>query len=157
MKPTAPASRRPRWPLILAIVVPPSVLIAVLIPSLSNPGPTTQNMWVGTTPFGPTSAATASEVEIVHEALHDIGALCAVTDPDLRAIAARVDRIIEFSQRYPVGRFPIDDETATASSLLVTREAVKSCAPAEVDRIDAARQQTRPVGNEASLRSASGR
>ncbi|GHF12657.1 hypothetical protein GCM10011600_11800 [Pseudolysinimonas yzui] len=141
MKPIAPHSRRPRWPLILAIIVPPSVLVAVLIPSLSNPGPTTQDMWVGATPFGPTSEASAGEVEIIHEALHDIGAQCAETDPDLRAIAAHVDRIIEFSQRYPVGRFPIDDETATASSLLlVTREAVKTCAPAEVARIDAARQ-----------------
>jgi hypothetical protein len=96
MRPTAP-SRRPRWPLILAIVVPPSVFIAVFIPSLSNPGPATQDMWVGATPFGPTSAASASEVEIIHEALHGIGARCTATDPDLSAIAAHVDRIIEFS------------------------------------------------------------
>jgi hypothetical protein len=104
MTPTIAHPRRPRWPLILAIVVPPSVLIAVMIPSLSNPGPTTQDMWVGTTPFGPTSAATASEVEIIHEALHDIGALCAVTDPDLRAIAARVDRIIAADSTVRRGR-----------------------------------------------------
>lgn len=141
MRPTAPLPRRPRWPVILAIVAPPVALAAVLMPALSSPGPAAQDLWVGASPFGPTSTAPAGEVMVVHEALHDIGAQCLATDPDLGVIAADVDRIIEFSQRYPVGRFPIDDETATASSLLlVAREAVKTCALAEVDRLDAARR-----------------
>ncbi len=60
--------------------------------------------------------------------------------PDLGVIASDVDIIIAFSARYPVGRFPIDDETATASSLLlVTLEAGKDCAPAEADWLAAAR------------------
>lgn len=132
--------RRPRWPVVLAILVPPLAVAAVWAAN-SSPEPEGQDLWVGASPFGPASMAPAGEIEVVHLALHDIGARCLTDDPDLGAIAADVDRIIDFSRQYPVGRFPIDDETATASSfLLITREAVKTCAPAEVDRIDVARQ-----------------
>lgn len=73
----------------------------------------------------------------MHNARHDIGAQCLTSNPDLGVIASDVDLIIAFSRRYPVGRFPIDDEPATASSLLlVTREAVTDCAPTEVERLD---------------------
>jgi hypothetical protein len=127
--------------LILAVIAPPVALAAVLMPALSMSEPAGQNLWVGASPFGPTSTAPAGEIEIIHEALHEIGAQCLANYPDFGVIAADVDRIIEFSQQYPVGRFPIDDETATASSiLLITLEAVKTCSPAEVNRIDAARQ-----------------
>ncbi len=98
-------------------------------------------MWVGATSYGPASTALPSSVEAVHKALHDIGEQCLETTPDLGKIGSDVDLIITFSLRYPTGRFLIDDETANASSLLlVTREAVKPCAPAELDRLDAVRQ-----------------
>ena len=127
--------------MVLAIVAPPLAVAAVLVAAISNPEPAAQDLWVGASPFGPTSAATAGEIEVAHVALHEIGAQCLADDPDLGVIAEDVDRIIEFSQRFPIGRFPIDDETATASSLLlIAREAVKSCAPAEADRIDVARR-----------------
>jgi hypothetical protein len=95
-------------------------------------------MWVGASEYGPTSTAPPADVQVIHSALHDIGAQCLERNPDRRIIAVDVDLIIAFSNRYPVGRFPIDDETATASSLLiVTREAIKNCAPENTARIDA--------------------
>lgn len=125
------------WPLIAAIAVPPMAFAVILALMLDDPPPTAQNLWVGATTFGPTSTASSTDVEVVHNALHDIGAHCLKSDPDLGVIASDVDLIIAFSRRYPVGRFPIDDETATASSLLlVTREAVTDCAPAEAERLD---------------------
>lgn len=138
-------SSRSRWPLILALTVPPMVISgALLAPALltdNRPETEPEDLWVGAIEYGPTSTAPLAEVEAVHDALHEIGELCAASDPDLAAIALDIDRIISFSQRYPVGRFPIDDETATASSLLlVTRYAVKDCAPDEVDRLDAGGQ-----------------
>lgn len=141
MTSTHPAGSR--WPLIAAITIPP-IIIGALLASAVLPGNRPAepgDLWVGATEYGPTSTAPPADVQAVHDALHDIGTQCLTTNPNLEAIATDVDRIIAFAQRYPVGRFPIDDETATASSLLlVTREAVKDCSPAEVDRLDAARR-----------------
>lgn len=126
--------------LILALVGPPIAIGALLwfvllSTSPSNTGP--EDMWVGADEYGPASAAAPSDIRIVHEALHEIGTHCRASSPDLSVIAADVDLIIAFSQRYPLGRFPIDDESATASSLLVvTREAIKDCASANLGRID---------------------
>lgn len=141
MNSTPSHPKRPRWPLMAAILAPPIVFGAILLPTLLTSSPSPQDMWVGATGYGPTSTAPAADVQVIHNALHDIGAQCLEGNPDLGIIASDVDLIIAFSQRYPVGRFPIDDETATAPSLLlVTREAVKECAPAQVARLDAARQ-----------------
>lgn len=86
----------------------------------------------------PLVEAPAAEVQRVHEALHDIGTQCglAATGSPLR-IDGDVEDILAFASRYPEGRFPIDDETGTALSLLlVTREALRDCAPAAAARVD---------------------
>lgn len=141
MSSRASPPKRPRWPLIVALTVPPVLLGALLTTALAGPSSSEGDLWVGATDYGPTSEAPATAVQVIHDALHDIGAQCLKTRPDLRAIASDVDLIIAFSQRYPVGRFPIDDETATASSLLlVTSESVKDCSPTELRRLQAARQ-----------------
>ena len=141
MRNAAPQHRRPHWPLIVAITVPPIAFAVILAVMVSSPAPTSEDMWVGGTAYGPTSTAPTADVQVIHNALHDIGAQCLEATPNLGIIESDVDLIIAFSARYPVGRFPIDDETATASSLLlVTRDAVKDCAPAEVERLDAARR-----------------
>ena len=106
--------------------------------TLWDVGSQPQDMWVGATPFGPSSTAPPADVQVVHDALHDIGAECLKSSPDFAMITMNVDSIIAFTERYPVGRFPIDDETATAVSLLVVaREATKDCAPTEATRLAA--------------------
>ena len=136
MNSTEEPARRPRWPLIAAFAVPPVIFAALLTTALAGVGSNESDLWVGATEFGPTSKAPEGAVQVIHVALHDIGAQCLKPRPALREIASDVDLIIAFSQQYPAGRFPIDDETATASSLLlVTIEAVKACAPAELDRL----------------------
>lgn len=136
----APETKRPRWPLVLAIVGPPVLITALIVPMLSTDAGTERgNLWIGASPYGPTSTAPAADVRVVLDALHDIGAQCLTTTPDPAAIESDVTTITGFATRYPVGRFPIDDETATASSLLiVTREAVKNCQPDQVAVIDSA-------------------
>ena len=136
MSATVVPPKRPRWPLIAAIAVPPVLIGALLIAALTGTSSRESDLWFGATDYGPTSTAPATAVQVIHEALHDIGAQCLKTPPDPRAIASDVDLIIAFSEQYPVGRFPIDDETATASSLLlITREAVKDCSPTELKRL----------------------
>ncbi len=133
------ATKRPSWPLVLAIVGPPVVIFAVALPMLLVGAKTERgNLWIGATPYGPTSTAPATDVRVVLDALHDIGAQCRKPTPDPTVIDSDVTTITGFAKRYPVGRFPIDDETATASSLLiVTREAVKNCSPDQMAVINA--------------------
>lgn len=138
MSSTPVPPRRPRWPLTIALTVPPVLIGGLVTVALAGPRSTEADLWVGAADYGPTSEASASAVQVVHDALHDIGTQCLETHPDVRTIASDVDLIIAFSQRYPVGRFPIDDETATASSLLiVTRYAIEDCAPENATRINA--------------------
>lgn len=128
MNSTEEPRRRPRWPLITAFTVPPVIFAVVLTAAFGGANTNGSDLWVGATEFGPTSKAPEGAVQVIHVALHDIGAQCLKPRPALREIASDVDLIIAFSQQYPAGRFPIDDETATASSLLlVTIEAVKAC------------------------------
>ena len=78
--------KRPRWPLIAAILAPPIIAAALLVPTLINSDPAPQDMWVGATGYGPTSTAPAGDVQVIHNALHDIGAQCLETTPDLGTI-----------------------------------------------------------------------
>jgi hypothetical protein len=135
---------RPRWPVAAAIMAPP-VLVAVVVvgfglpadPSPSAPG----DMWVGGSGPGPASTAVPGDVDAAHQALHSLGDQCRSAAPDSGAILASVDAIAGFALRYPVGRFPIDDESATADSLLrVTRETLTGCAPDQLVRVDQALQ-----------------
>jgi hypothetical protein len=136
-------TRGPLWPLILALAVPPVVLGILL--SVITSGNDPEDLWVGATGFGPTSTAPAEDIQAVHNALHDIGEQCLTPTPDMSTIAADVGLITAFAQQYPVGRFPIDDETATASSfLIVTRGAVAECAPENLDAIDAQLRNIEP-------------
>jgi hypothetical protein len=146
MKTPAAEAKRPRWPLVLAIVGPPVLIAGVFVPMLLVGAETQRgNLWVGATPYGPISRAPAADVRAVLHALHDIGAQCLKPTPDPTAIESDVTIITGFAQLYPVGRFPIDDETATASSLLiVTREAVKNCSPGQVAVIKTTLNRTTP-------------
>ena len=131
----------PRWPLIVAVALPP-VAAAVVIASLASgegaPPASEGNLWVGAEEFGPRSSAAPEDVQVAHDALHEIGEQCLEADPDRDAIGASVDSILEFSRRFPTGRFPIDDETATATTLLVvTRDAVEKCAAWAVPEVEA--------------------
>lgn len=139
---TRSSGSRPVWPVIAAIAVPPIAVAAVIFVALATANDTAdrgEDLWVGVGNPGPTSSAPSAEVEAIHADLHDIGERCRGFSPDAIAIRSDIDRILAFAARYPIGRFPIDDETATASSLLVvTREAVRKCAPGEVARIEVA-------------------
>ncbi|MEU0023575.1 hypothetical protein ABZ173_38790 [Streptomyces rochei] len=93
-----------------------------------------------TTPFVTPPAA---QVRPVHEALHDIDAICRAKDKGRdgkqTSLTRDIDTIIDFSLRHPNARFPIDDETgSTLSLLLVTRQSMRTCAPTLVPRLDQA-------------------
>ena len=82
------------------------------------------------------------EVNRIHAALHDIGARCgpAAADPaTLQQLAADVEVIVSFAQRYPDALFTIDDETGRSLSLLlVARDETAICAPVASQRADSA-------------------
>ncbi|MBW4033584.1 MAG: hypothetical protein HIU88_13145 [Acidobacteria bacterium] len=146
MRKSANDVKRSSWPLVLAIVGPPLLIAAVAVPMVMAGAPVERgNLWVGASPYGPTSSASAADVRVALDALHRIGAQCLKTSPDPLAVRGDVAIITRFAERNPVGRFPIDDETATASSLLiVTREAIKTCAPDQVTVINAALKSVEP-------------
>lgn len=131
---------RPLWPLIVALIVPPVVIGVSLYAVAAGENPESgQDLWVGEGSRDPLSDATSAQIDRAHEALHEIGSECSASTADVNAIAAAVDLIIAFGTAHPVGRFPIDDETATATSLLVVvKRAVQDCAPGEVEQVDAA-------------------
>ena len=101
MSPTTDRGKQSRWLLIVAIVAPPVIVGTILIPALFEPGPVAEDMWVGANTYGPTSTASAADVQVIHDALHDIGAQCLEATPDLGIMAADVGLIIAFSARYP--------------------------------------------------------
>ena len=129
------------WPVIVGFAVPPAVLVGALLVigvGLREPDTSSSDLWVGVGTFGSARNAPAQEIDVAHSALHAIGDQCRESDPDRAVIATSVEAIIDFARRYPEGRFAIDDETATATTLLVvTRDAVIDCAPWEVPAIDA--------------------
>ncbi|PZQ91451.1 MAG: hypothetical protein DI534_00190 [Leifsonia xyli] len=133
--------RAPLWPVIAAAVAPPAIGVVVLLSGVvgQDSSPSTEgDLWVGEGTFGPVSSADPEDIQVAHESLHAIGAECLRTDPNPDVIDSSVNAIVDFARRFPVGRFPIDDETATGETLLlVTRSAVTTCAPWAVSTIDA--------------------
>lgn len=131
--------RKPsRWPLLLAIVAPPLTIGVLGWLTFAPTGDTRpRDVAVGESPTEPPSNASKAEIDKVHAALHSIGAECRTETPDGNRISSDVGSILSFAERFPVGRFSIDDETADGYSLLlVTKFAVKQCAPGELARID---------------------
>jgi hypothetical protein len=105
---------------------------------------TVPELLAGTDPTAePKSPAPREAVDDAHTALHRIGAACGER-PDLTGdISAEVTEILTFAERYPTGRFPIDDQTGTSLSLLlVVREALRDCDPRQADRVNGALPET---------------
>ena len=122
---------------VLAVTV---ILAAVLLRSVAAPSspvavvPSAQ-------PPEPSSSAPPAAVQQIHDALHGLGDQCEPvrSDRSKPSINRDVTTILAFAQRYPEGRFPIDDETGSVLSLLlVARDALRSCEPAEAARVNKA-------------------
>lgn len=141
-----------RVPAVLRGLVPPlaGVLaaIAVVLWLASQPGPDESGAPRGldgtsaSSPAAePASKASEREVERLHQTLHSVAREC--QKPETIRSFLRIDRdvdiILRFAHRYPEGRFPIDDETGNALSLLfATRDDLRTCAPAAAARINQA-------------------
>lgn len=127
--------------------IPPAAAIAIIAAAvgLGLAGAAARGLGgpaAGTPPVrvvgGPTDTAASStpppvEVRQVHETLHGFRAWCRPgADTQARRQLERGARmIVRFARHYPQARFPIDDETGTALSvLLVTRNELRECAPA---------------------------
>ena len=85
----------------------------------------------------------ATEVQRVHDALHDISDRCPRNTQagagEQRQVDRDIDVILGFAERYPNAEFPIDDETGrTLSLLLATHDDLRTCAPAAAARVDRA-------------------
>ena len=120
----------------------PAMLIGVLLWAAA-PSANTSNgpddLLIGRSQEELSSTIPSDQVGVAHRALHDIGTQCESISPATGPIRDDVARIITFANRYPDGRFPIDDETANARSLLlVTKYAVDRCAPQEIASIEVA-------------------
>lgn len=85
------------------------------------------------------------EVRRVHAVLHGIEEACSGSRVGPRVSAsleANANTIVRFARKYPQVRFPIDDESGRALSLLlVAREALLPCAPLAAARVDRALPQ----------------
>lgn len=106
-------------------------------------GPTDDASAIGPSPSvtAVVSAAPAAEVDRVHDALHDMAALCFpnLDDAAQRRIESDVDLLVTFAGRYPDATFPIDDETGRSLGLLlVARNEMHLCAPNAAARANAA-------------------
>jgi hypothetical protein len=90
---------------------------------------------------GPASTPPAAEVQRIHDALHNMDTWCTAgaVNRSQPEIERAVDLILSFAQRHPQARFPIDDETgSTLSLLLTTRQELRTCAPTAATRVDRA-------------------
>lgn len=116
-----------------------TVLVLIGLRALTNDGSPAAPE---TTPLSKSYGSPPQEqVDVVHAALHTIGSRCAQrTNPGGRAqdeLAKNVDTIVLFARRYPNSRFPIDDESGTALSLLfATRDELRVCSPRQAARIN---------------------
>lgn len=124
------------WPVVLGV---PALGLVALLAVMLLPPPDGAPLGSPTPEI--TSSAPAGEVQRIHDALHDIGARCrpGTSRPRRAGTAADVDVILSFARRYPEGSFSIDDETGTASGLLlVTRQALRTCDPRLAERVSQA-------------------
>ena len=138
---------RAGWIIGAAIAGPPVLVGALLLgtsPTSDGAEVKTGDLWVGAGGYGPVSSADPDDIQDAHEALHALAAACELDTPEEAAVLAAVNRIVRFALVNPVGRFPIDDETATAESLLVvTERAVVDCVPRAAHRLRAALAKVR--------------
>lgn len=84
-------------------------------------------------------APAAAEVQLVHDALHDIAARCPpeVSPDDPASVRRDAATILSFARRHPRAAFPIDDEMGTTVSLLlVTRQPLTTCAPRVAEMVN---------------------
>lgn len=134
-------AERRRWgrsAVVSVIVVAVGVLLAMLVWAAA-PSPNDSRDAAGALAPAPepVSSAPAAAIQAAHDALHHIGSECGASVAAPPNVDADVSTITGFARRYPVGRFPIDDETGTAVSLLlVTRQALEDCAPAKAELVD---------------------
>jgi hypothetical protein len=133
------------WPLALAaaavVLALSAIALSVLLRPATPPDPSAAVVSSTASTEPPPSAASAAEIQRLHRALHDLGKQC--QEPEGKrsqpSINRDVDIILAFAKRYPEGRFPIDDETGSALSLLlVARNELRPCAPAAAARVDSA-------------------
>ena len=116
------------------------ILVTLLLSRAALPDPQAATMPSAPSPE-PSSSAPPAQVEGVHQALHRLGDQCEPVrnDRSKSVIKRDVDTILAFARRYPEGRFPIDDETGSVLSLLlVARDTLRPCEPAEAARVDRA-------------------
>lgn len=129
--------RHPRlWTGVLSVAtVAITVMVLFIAADLSglpglrarDPNRAPSSVATGLEPLNMTRAQTAD----VHHDLHVIARVCGPGSRDRsRLVADPASTILRFARRWPDARFPIHDEVGTSVSLLmVTREALKSCAP----------------------------
>lgn len=87
----------------------------------------------------PERTAPPASARQIHRALHGLGKICKPDDTTVRTARARppVKAILSFARRYPNVSFAIDDETGTTVTLLmVTREALRTCAPSLMAQVN---------------------
>ena len=135
-----PHSRAVAVVLIGVAIVGTLILGTVLLNSGPSPDPPAAVVPSAQSPE-PRSSAPPAQVEGVHQALHSLGDQCEPvrSDRSKPSINRDVNTILAFARRYPEGRFPIDDETGSVLSLLlVARDALRPCEPAEASRVDRA-------------------
>ena len=129
-----------RWTTTILVAVGAGLVLVALLTWAAMSPPADIRDAAGSLPPSPEplSSAPAAEIQAAHDALHHIGTECAAPGDSGPDVASDVTTITEFATRYPVGRFPIDDESGTSVSLLlVTRQALEDCAPAEAARVNA--------------------
>jgi hypothetical protein len=145
--PAARSARKVPWLLVVAAAVAAAVGLGAAGLAAVSGGPHRGGVASATatsTAQGATASADtapATEVQPVHDALHDIDDQCkpGAVGGDQSRLARDADVILAFAQRHPSASFPIDDETGrTLSLLLVTRQALRDCAPAVAARADSA-------------------
>jgi hypothetical protein len=126
--------------MIIAGVVTSGGMVAALVllepPAAESPPLSGPEATVAASPT--MSAAPVRAVRMVHHTLHALNQTCQPhTKHRLRRATREGRTILRFAKRYPAARFPIHDETGTAVELLmVTREALRTCAPTLVPTIN---------------------
>lgn len=128
---------------IIVLCLLPLIAAAVLVAGvlLAAPRPASTGQASGIDEPASGTPVPSTEVDRVHDALHEIAAQC--RDGIDEAIRQRLDQDVEmmvgFSRRYPEARFPIDDEIGRpVGLLLVARNALERCAAEAAAKADSA-------------------